>query len=63
MENEKRVCLSQERKELMLAKITARPPLPASVRNRAVRRFREWDASMIRRYGPLYHRRMGYTVH
>jgi hypothetical protein len=47
----------------MPSKITVRPPLPASVRNRAVRRFREWDASMIRRYGPLYHRKMGYTVH
>lgn len=29
----------------------------------AVRKFREWDQAMQRRHGPLYHQRLGYTLH
>ena len=29
----------------------------------AIVRFRAWDAEMIQRHGPLYYRRMGYSLH
>jgi hypothetical protein len=47
----------------MLPRITVRPPRPEAERRRAVELYRQWDAAMIRRYGPLYHRKKGYTVH
>lgn len=47
----------------MLPRITDRPPRPEAERRRAVELYRRWDASMIRDYGPLYYRSMGYTVH
>lgn len=29
----------------------------------AVKQFREWDQAMQRRYGQLYYRKLGYTLH
>lgn len=29
----------------------------------AILRYRAWDATMVRQYGPLYYRAMGYSVH
>lgn len=36
---------------------------PNRSRRRAVEQFRRWDESMIRKLGPLYHVRVGYSVH
>lgn len=37
---------------------------PAALeRHRALIQFRLWEADMIRRYGPLYYRKLGYTLH
>lgn len=47
----------------MAPKIIVRSRTPARVRRRAIQMFREWDASMTRDHGPLYYRKMGYTVH
>lgn len=47
----------------MTHRITVRPRRSAAERRRAVELFREWDAAMVRRYGPLYYRRMRYTLH
>jgi len=29
----------------------------------AIARFRVWDADLIQKHGPLYYRRMGFSVH
>jgi hypothetical protein len=29
----------------------------------AIIRFQQWDADQTAKHGPLYHRRLGYTLH
>ncbi|MBO4227226.1 hypothetical protein [Bradyrhizobium neotropicale] len=29
----------------------------------AILRFRKWDLELIEKHGPLYYRRMGFSVH
>ncbi|MBP1091921.1 hypothetical protein [Bradyrhizobium diazoefficiens] len=36
---------------------------PKEERKRAIELFREWDGVMQKHHGPLYHRKLGYTLH
>jgi hypothetical protein len=63
IENAPDRCPSENEELLMAPKIIVRSPNTPRVRQRAILMFREWDASMTRDHGPLYYRRMGYTVH